>query len=172
MLLLKALEPAVIQISGLDAQAAFRLAQSRLQLGVDQHPIHGQVWRFSQCLLAEVETLVLMSAVPTTPSTPARVKQMDAQGKPSPGTSSVGEKDKEKGKGNASVAAPCRYFKSDTGCKAGTNCKWSHTWDGIEDKSQWCWICGGKDHRKTACKLRPPKTRYVCYPPGVLTQHG
>ena len=35
-LLLKALEPAVTQIASLDAQAAFRLAQSRLQLGVDQ----------------------------------------------------------------------------------------------------------------------------------------
>lgn len=66
-LLLKALEAAVIKISNLDAQAAFRLAQSRLQLGVDQVPHHDGVWRFSQCLLAEVETLVLMSTAPIRP---------------------------------------------------------------------------------------------------------
>ena len=44
-LLLKALEPAVTQIAALDAQAAFRLAQSRLELGVDQQPHHAGVWR-------------------------------------------------------------------------------------------------------------------------------
>ena len=37
-LLLKALEPACAQVAALDTQASFRLAQSRLQLGVDQHP--------------------------------------------------------------------------------------------------------------------------------------
>lgn len=65
-LLLKALEPAATQIPTLDSQAAFRLAQSRLQLGVGQH---GGVGRFSQCLLAEVETFSLMSTTPSTPST-------------------------------------------------------------------------------------------------------
>eukprot|EP00913_Durusdinium_trenchii_P028163 g26406.t1 len=68
-LLLKALEPAVIHISSLDAQAAFRLAQSRLQLGVDRQPHHDGVWRLSQCVLAEVETLALMSSTPTPPTT-------------------------------------------------------------------------------------------------------
>ena len=37
-LLLKALEPACTLIASLDAQASFRLAQSRLKLGVDQQP--------------------------------------------------------------------------------------------------------------------------------------
>ena len=150
-LLLKALEPAVAQIGALDAQAAFRLAQSRLQLGIDQQPLHDGVWRFSQCLLAEAETLCLMASTPstTTPS-PVKVKQMDAHGKPPNATgSSV-----DKGKGTSLASTPCKYFRSESGCKAGRNCKWSHSWDGIEDKAARCWICGGKDHRKTDCKLK------------------
>ena len=118
-LLLKALEPAVAQIGALDAQAAFRLAQSRLQLGIDQQPLHDGVWRFSQCLLAEAETLCLMASTPstTTPS-PVKVKQMDAHGKPPNATgSSV-----DKGKGASLASTPCKYFRSESGCKAGRNC--------------------------------------------------
>ena len=152
-LLLKALEPAVTQIAALDAQAAFRLAQSRLQLGVDQQPHHAGVWRFSQCLLAEVETLTLLNSTPTTSATPVKVKQLDAPGKQQ-GAASAGDK----GKGTSTAALPCRYFRSDTGCKAGKNCKWSHAWDGIDDKAQRCWICGGKDHRKSDCKLKSQTT--------------
>ena len=150
-LLLKALEPAVTQIASLDAQAAFRLAQSRLQLGVDQQPHHSGVWRFSQCLLAEVETLSLLSSTPPSTSTPVRVKQLEAPGKTTSGGQSGSQ---DKGKGTSTAALPCRYFRSDTGCKAGKQCKWSHAWDGIEDKAQRCWICGGKDHRKSECKLK------------------
>ena len=147
-LLLKALEPAIAQIGALDAQAAFRLAQSRLQLWIDQQPLHDGVWRFSQCLLAEAETLCLMASTPsTTTSTPVKVKQMDAHGKPPNATGSAVDKE-------SLASTPCKYFRSETGCNAGRNCKWSHSWDGIEDKAARCWICGGKDHRKTDCKLK------------------
>ena len=135
----------------MDSQAAYRLAQSRLQLGVDQQP-HEGVRRFSQCLLAELETLSLLSTTPSTSSTPARVKQLEAQTKAPGAANGVGDKDK--GKGASTVNLPCRYFRSDSGCKAGKNCKWSHAWNGIDDKAQRCWICGAKDHRKSDCKLK------------------
>ena len=151
-LLLKALEPAVIHISSLDAQAAFRLAQSRLQLGVDRQPHHDGVWRLSQCVLAEVETLALMSSTPTPPTTNIKVKQLEATSKP--GVPTGPKSDKGKGSSTSMSTTPCRYFRSDAGCKAGRNCKWSHSWDGIDDKAARCWICGGKDHRKTECKLK------------------
>ena len=32
---------------------------------------------------------------------------------------------------------------------------WLHSWDDVPDRSSRCWICGGKDHRKNECKLRP-----------------
>ena len=150
-LLLKALEHACSQVAALDTQASFRLAQSRLQLGVDQHPHHQAVWRFSQCLLAEAETLALMNATPSVSTTPVKVKQLEGPNK-SPATG--GPTPSEKGKGTSQASTPCRYFRSDTGCKAGRSCKWSHSWDGVEDKAIRCWICGGKDHRKTDCKLK------------------
>ena len=158
-LLLKALEAAVIKIPNLDAQAAFRLAQSRLQLGVDQVPHHDGVWRFSQCLLAEVETLVLMSTAPTTTSSPIKVKQMEAQDKSATATRVA---DDSRGKGGAMSTTPCKYFRSDSGCKAGKNCKWSHSWEGVDDKASRCWICGGKDHRESDCKLKSQgKTQFT-----------
>ena len=46
------------------------------------------------------------------------------------------------------------FFRSDTGCKAGRSCKWSRSSDGVEDKNSRCWICCGKDHRKSNCKIK------------------
>ncbi|CAL1130973.1 unnamed protein product, partial [Cladocopium goreaui] len=36
-----------------------------------------------------------------------------------------------KGRGGSTADVPCRWFKSDAGCRAGKQCKWSHSWDGI-----------------------------------------
>ena len=152
-LLLKALEPACVLVASLDAQASFRLAQSRLQLAIDQQPIHQSIWRFSQCLLAEAETLSLMGPSSSTTS-PAKVKQLEVPSKAQATGQSAGDKGKGGSTSSSSSAVPCRYFRSDTGCKAGKSCKWSHSWEGIEDKNSRCWICGGKDHRKTECKLK------------------
>ena len=155
-LLLAALEPACTMIATQDSQASFRLAQSRLQLGIDQRPHHQGVWRFSQCLLAEAETLSLMINAPiASPQPSIKVKQMEAPVKPS----AVSNGQIEKGKGVSTAAQPCRYFRSDTGRKAGKNCKWSHSWDGVEDKNARCWICGGKDHRKSDCKLKSQQSK-------------
>ena len=153
-LLLKALEPACSLVASLDAQASFRLAQSRLQLAIDQQPIHQSIWRFSQCLLAEAETLSLMiNAPPTTPS-PIKVKQLEASQKQQTSGAGTGEKGKGGNAGVSTTSTPCRYFRSDAGCKAGKNCKWSHSWEGVEDKNARCWICGSKEHRKTECRLK------------------
>ena len=149
-LLLKALEPAVSYIASMDTQAAFRLAQSRSLLQVDEKPTQDAVWRFSQCLLAEAETLSLTTAaVSTTPTTPLKVKQLDATPSPSGPPGGNG-----KGKGVPQSETPCKWFKSDTGCRAGRSCKWSHSWDNIPDKNARCWVCGSKEHRKNDCKLK------------------
>eukprot|EP00438_Fugacium_kawagutii_P027097 Skav203917 [mRNA] locus=scaffold228:326406:331875:+ [translate_table: standard] len=67
-----------------------------------------------------------------------------------------------KGKGGALTMAetPCKWFRSDQGCRAGKQCKWSHSWDGVADKAARCWTCGSKEHRKNDCKLRGGKTRH------------
>eukprot|EP00435_Cladocopium_sp_Y103_P021236 s2552_g5.t1 len=79
VLLLKALDAPLQQLGTLDPQAAFRLSQSRMQLQLDQQPTHRNLWAFSQCLLAEAETLCLMSPTTTTAGqSPLKLKPMDA----------------------------------------------------------------------------------------------
>ena len=155
-LLLRALEPAVQHVAKENSQAAFRLAQSRAALQVDEQPQPHSIWDFSQCLLAEAEALVLMSStVPTSAdSPPLKLKVMEVEdnnyNKRSPMASSANGK----GRGSPLSEVPCKWFRSDAGCQAGKLCKWSHSWDGVEDKSSRCWICGSKEHRKSDCKVK------------------
>lgn len=106
ILCLKALDEPLQKIACLDQQAAFRLSQSRPQLQLDERPDHRSLWSFSQCLLAEAEMLSLLQTAP------------------SPG---------DKAKFGCTADKPCKYFISDTGCKAGKRYKWLHSWDGVDD---------------------------------------
>ena len=77
VLLVKALDRPVQQLAVMDQQAAFRLSQSRMQLQLDEKPEHSTLWAFSQCVLAEAETLRLMATSATTPpQTPLKLKQL------------------------------------------------------------------------------------------------
>ena len=159
VLLLKALDGPIQQLGALDPQAAFRLAQSRMQLRLDEHPSQDTLWSFSQCLLAEAETLCLLQSTPEGPVTPLKLKQLDAA-TPSPqvpnasNASSSGQTGNNKGKGTGTADVPCKWFRGDQGCRAGKTCRFSHSWDGITDKNSRCWLCGSKEHRKQECKLR------------------
>lgn len=155
-LLLQALEVGVRLIATKDSQASFRLANSRSQLQVDENPTQDRIWRFSQCMLAEAETLELMMPVnvaqtKSNPQTPARVKQLHGaqDDRASPGDSKTGK--------GTTVDRPCRYFASDGGCRAGKQCKWQHNWDALEDKQSRRWLCGSKEHKKSECRLRQGK---------------
>ena len=154
ILLLKALDEPLQKIASLDQQAAFRLSQSRMQLQLDQQPTQRSLWAFSQCLLAEAETLVLLqSSTSSTTSTPLKLKQLEGE-KKSPTKVAAGD---PKSTTSATVDKPCRYFVSDKGCKAGKSCKWQHDWESLTDKGARCFVCGSKEHRKNDCKLRSKK---------------
>ena len=131
----------------------FRLSQSRMQLQLDQKPTQRNLWAFSQCLLAEAETIALLqtSSTSTSSTVPLKLKQMDDDVK-SPARPSPRD---IKPMSSPTVERPCRYFTSDKGCKAGKNCKWQHDWDSLNDRSERCFICGSKEHRKNDCKLKP-----------------
>ena len=150
VLLLKNLDLPQQKLATMDNQAAFRLSQSRMELQLDQKPTQKSLWAFSQCLLAEAETLALFQSSSTTSmdQAPLKLKQMQTDPKtpPRPTTSD------NKLKSSPTADKPCKYFISESGCKAGRSCKWLHSWDGVDDKSQRCWLCGGKDHRKHECK--------------------
>ena len=154
-LLIRALETGVQAVAKENSQASFRLAQSHAALQVDEMPQAATIWDFSQCLLAEAETLVLMSssATSTTDAVPLKLKVMET------GDNAVGKKapmevgSNGKGRGGA-IDDPCRWFKTDTGCRAGKQCKWQHSWEGITDKNARCWNCGSKAHRKQDCPVK------------------
>ena len=151
VLLVKALDTPLQKIAGLDQQAAFRLSQSRMQLQLDEKPEHASLWAFSQCLLAEAETLCLMStSAATSPQTPLKLKQLQGDAKPPATTSPADTKMKQ----NATAEKPCRFFSSDAGCRAGKSCRWLHSWEGISDKASRCWSCGSKEHRKAECTVK------------------
>ena len=78
ILLLKALDDPLQKIAAMDQQAAFRLSQSRMQLQLDQQPTQRNLWAFSQCLLAEAETLVLLQS--SASSTTVDASQAQAAG--------------------------------------------------------------------------------------------
>ena len=155
-LLIRALEVGVQQVAKENSQAAFRLAQSRSALKVDEQPEPTTIWDFSQCLLAEAETLVLMNSSLTVHADPPplKLKVFDA-GDGNSGFKKAGQEAATNGKGKGGTSeVPCRWFRSDGGCRAGKQCKFNHSWDGIDDKSARCWICGSKEHRKNDCKVK------------------
>ena len=78
ILLLKALDEPLQKIASMDQQAAFRLSQSRMQLQLDECPDHRSLWSFSQCFLAEAETLSLLQTAPSTASTNSFEAEADA----------------------------------------------------------------------------------------------
>jgi len=153
ILLLQALDDPLQKIAAMNQQAAFRLSQSRMQLQLDQQPTQRNLWAFSQCLLAEAETIALLqtSSTSTSSTVPLKLKQMDGDVK-SPARPGPGD---VKPKSSPTVDKPYRYFMSDKGCKAGKSCKWQHDWDSLNDKSERCFICGSKEHRKNDCNLKP-----------------
>eukprot|EP00435_Cladocopium_sp_Y103_P050908 s3841_g15.t1 len=81
ILLLKALDVPLQQLGAMNHQAAVRLSQSRMELQLDQELTQRTLWAFSQCLLAEAETLALCQATSTTTaeSAPLKLKQMQGE---------------------------------------------------------------------------------------------
>ena len=130
IILLRALEPAVQLVSQLDAQATFRLAQSRAQLQVDARPEEMTVWKYSECLLAELESLRLLQGVATTSKTGTpnvKALQQPAGGAPQrPSTQDT-----------PAGAGICRSWGTEQGCRYGRACRFSHP--PLPDQRERCW---------------------------------
>ena len=115
------------------------LAQSRAQLQVDARPEESSVWSYSECLLAELESLRLLqgstatSKSGTTATTTPAVKML--------GTKS-------------STTSACKFWGSDTGCRQGKRCSYLHDWASLEDRNNRCFLCSSTAHRKADCPTR------------------
>ena len=142
-LMVYALESSAMALGKMDGQAAFRIASSRAQLGVDEKPEAETVLLYSQVLLAEAETLTL-SGTPSTTSVPTstpKVKALQSQlGKGSPQTMASG--------------TICKFWGSENGCRFGKQCKFAHPEITGADGQKRCWICSATTHRKMECPNR------------------
>ena len=138
--LLKALEAPNQLVSKLDAQATFRLSQARVSLDIDASPTTTSVWDFSECLLAELDSLLLLQGAevqnkPTeTPST-AAVKVMNAK---------------------APTTRVCRFWGTPNGCRQGRRCSYQHDWQSLEDQMSRCFLCSAQD---TESRIARPNSK-------------
>ena len=134
-LLIKSLETATKYLGQLDSQSAFRLAQSRAELGVDAYPEATAVWQYSQVILAEAETLHLSNAGVNNTTPAPKVKMMQA---PFNASSTNGK--------------VCKHWGTEAGCKFGKQCRFDHPV--LSDQSARCWLCSSPKHRKNECPHR------------------
>ncbi len=143
-LLVHALDGPSGVVAKMDSQAAFRLAQSRSTLAVDESPTQENVWLFSQCVLAEVESLQLQSgastAVASSVSSGPKVKQLEVRSPPRL------TKDGQ--------PKSCHFWGSNDGCKLGARCGFLHDWSKISDRQGRCWLCSSTSHMKPECPTK------------------
>lgn len=133
-----------------DAKSAFRVAQTR-QLGADEKPGQDTVWRFSQCVLAEIETLQLLNGASSTGATGSLTSQLQESGQVAAKVKALELKTKGQGKGTpGQVGKLCNFLGSKEGCKAG-HCKYQHDWNNIQDKQGRCWNCSSTTHMRSEC---------------------
>ena len=136
--LLKALETPNQMVSKVDAQATFRLSQARVSLDIDASPTTTSVWDFSECLLAELDSLILLQGVDVQNKTTdtqqtAAVKAMTAKTPPT---------------------GVCRFWGTPNGCRQGKRCGYQHDWQSLDDQSSRCFLCSAQGHRKQECPTR------------------
>ena len=123
--LLRALEEPMQWISRSDAQAIFRVSQTRAMLEVDSKPSLPAVWSFSECLLAELDSLLLVDSTAETGKEQSTSKTPAVKMVQGPTTR-------------------CRFWGSDGGCRLGKKCSYNH------DSH-----CSALNHRKQECPTRP-----------------
>ena len=140
-LMVRSLDGPTQGVAAVDSQAAFRLSQMRSQLCLDEKPTQETVYRYSQCVLAEVETLILTRASMTTPKTPPTPPTVKALSQTSPGPTS-------------SPTKICAFWGSEGGCKLGRGCRYVHDWANVADKATRCWICSSTLHHRGDCPTR------------------
>ena len=156
----KSLNMIVKRTSEQNGDFKFRLALARTELQIDTRPNQGNVLKYMQHLLAELEQLGSLVKKPTTtPSSSATATSTSAATSPSTTTPASlkglqGNDQPGKGNGKAAKAAPpkkpCQWFGTDMGCRNGKDCNYQHVWTGL-NRSERCILCGSKQHRAKDC---------------------
>ena len=139
-ILVRGLGKLMKKLSATYADLNFRLQLTRNQLMVDTIPTQESVTKYSHHLLAELETMGHQAKKKEVTTEPPKLKKFEEQSKDQ-GTKDnkeIGNKEKSK----------CRFYLSDSGCKRGKGCTFSHD---QKDEKRRFWNCGGTDHMSPAC---------------------
>ena len=129
------------------SQLAFRLASARQELQIDYRPTYPAIKELSEFVQAECEELHLLNGIKgggsTTASTAAAVKTL----------ATVGMEVKDE-KPEKFSRPSCKFWKTEEGCKKGSNCTFGH--DTTEMKGR-CFACGSSGHMKKDCPTMQKK---------------
>ncbi|CAE7236757.1 RE1 [Symbiodinium sp. CCMP2456] len=147
-----ALPDASLQLKGLEAitfkalerlpDVKFRLALAKNELRLASSPTAETVLKYYQHLLAE-----LQQAIPNNKLDHAKLKGATTASNTGQGTGGSGTPSgsPKRGKG------PCKFFQSESGCKRGASCTYTHEFASRADRKQRCWSCGATGHRQQEC---------------------
>ena len=159
-------------------EIAFRINLSRHTLQVDVNPDSDKVNKLHAQLLSELEAINHRStkekesdrekAKDPQPNPSPKIKGVEAQGNPNPppppkpGKPPKGNPPVKPAAGGQHASSqsaqqskpPCSFYLSQSGCKKGLDCTYTHDWNAIPiaDRPQRCKSCGAKGHRTTECK--------------------
>ena len=138
ILQVQALTTIMEEVLAKEPRSAFRVNAHRMTNGIDVAPSEHDIDLFYDLLMAEAEYLTAsaMGDMATTDSTTASKPQVKA-------VTTTPSKSRE--------TQPCKFWGHEGGCKAGRNCKYLHDWQGLDDRSERCWNCSAKGHRKVDC---------------------
>ena len=145
-LLIRTLDDTAKPVIEGSAQAAFRIQSFRMQHALDVRPSLENVSLYYDLLLAEAELAMHSMTTATT-----------SDSKPSPKQALKAMQASPEGK---TGQRPCHFWLTESGCRQGQRCRWPHSWEGVTDKSNRCWVCSSLQHQQQDCptkaQAKPP----------------
>ena len=141
-LLLKGLNRIIRKPLEQNRDLSFRISLARSTLQVDSTPTSSSVASFALHLIAEFEQVVHQEA------TNAPKKKVEEKPKAAKLKKLEEEKSPTKKEDAREERGKCKFYLSDTGCRRGKSCQWSHD---QKDEKRRCWTCGSPEHMAPSC---------------------